>query len=136
MVIPSAVGDVKVAAEINMLTQGFLNDRQLDRHFVMHGADFELSSASAYQSLADEFLGGPRPATVHECTRKKGDIVRFDAHTGAFGVLDRRRVIRTFFKPVPCSSLPLSIRIAAQQSGRCHSYANNLLYFQSECERW
>lgn len=86
--------------------------------------------------MADTFLGGPKPPHVHECTRKKGDILRFDPSTQACGVLGKDRVIRTYFKPVPCVSIPWPQRAAAMATGRCHGEADNLKYFQRECLRW
>jgi pyocin large subunit-like protein len=118
-------------------TKGFLNDRQRRRHFTEHGADFGAMDAKEYEELADTFLGGPAPlGSAHECTRKMGDKLRYDPTTQAYGVLDSRGVIRTFYKPVPCASLSAASRVAMQSTGRCHGHANNFLYFQSECRRW
>ena len=119
-----------------MLTKGFLNPRQLNRHFAMHGADFGASGASAYEMLADMFLGGARVSPIQECTRGRGDIVRFNPLTDEYGVADSNGTIRTYFKPVPCSSLSGAIKISMINSGRCHRHASNLLYFQSECMKW
>jgi hypothetical protein len=112
-------------------TCGFLNAKQLNRHYAEHGADFGAASPQEYGTLADAFLGGVKPAHVHECKRSAGDTVRFDPVTEAYGVLDSNGIIRTYFKPVPCSSVPAHQRRAIQQAGRCHGHPNNLLYFQS-----
>src|SRR5207249_1955029 len=117
-------------------THGFLNANQLNRHYAEHGTDFGASNALEYEMLADAFLGGVKPAHVHECERSRGDILRFDPLTNAYGVIDKTGVIRTYFKPLPCSSVPAAHRLAMRHSGRCHGYANNLLYFESECNRW
>lgn len=117
-------------------TRGFLNARQANRHFSQHGADFGASNAKEYEELADVFLGQVLPPDVHECKRKRGDTIRYDPQTQAYGVLDGGGIIRTFYKPVPCSSLPASVRLAVKQAGRCHGYANNFLYFRAECARW
>jgi len=90
---------------------------QLNRHFAEHGEEFAAKDARDYENMADRFLTEPRPSSVQECIRKKGDILRFDTLTGAFGVLDRRNVIRTFFKPVPCASLPPPQRALARRQG-------------------
>jgi hypothetical protein len=119
-----------------MLTNGFLNARQLNRHYASHGAEFGAKSATQYQALADMFLGGIRVQPIEECVRGKGDIVRFNPISDEYGVLDSGGTIRTYFKPVSCASLSGPIRIAMQQSGRCHGHASNLLYFQSECKKW
>ena len=86
--------------------------------------------------LADNFLGVPGPPHIRECVRRRGDRVRFDTQTQAFGVIDRNGVIRTFYKPIPCTSLPAPIRSVMRSSGRCHDKATDLIYFQSECDRW
>src|SRR5713226_6867877 len=117
-------------------TKGFLNFRQLNRHFNEHGADFGTSNAREYEESADAFLGGALPSNIHQCTRKGGDMIRYDPQTQTYGVLDSGGIIRTYFKPVPCSSLPASVRSALKQAGRCHGHSNNFLYFQSECKRW
>ena len=119
-----------------MQTNGFLNSRQLNRHYAAHGADFWVKNAAEYQALADKFLGGTRIPPIEECVRAKGDIVRLNPITDEYGVLDSGGTIRTYFKPIPCSSLRGPIKIAMIQSGRCHGQASNLLYFQSECKKW
>lgn len=117
-------------------TSGFLNARQLDLHYLAHGADFGAANGTEYEQMADGFWAVPRPAHMHECMRKSGDTVRFDPRTQAYSVVDSKGVIRTFFKPVPCLSLPAHERAAARLSGRCHGHANNLIYFERECKRW
>jgi hypothetical protein len=119
-----------------LITKGFLNTRQLNRHFAEHGADFGASNSTDYELMADKFLGGSKPAGTHECTRSKGDILRYDPATDVYGVLSSGGIIRTFFKPIPCSSVPARTRAAVTLAGRCHSHANNLQYFQAECKKW
>jgi hypothetical protein len=119
-----------------METKGFLNPRQLNRHYASHGEEFGANSATEYQAMADLFLGGARFPPIEECIRGKGDIVRFNPITDEYGVLDSSRTIRTYFKPVPCSSLRGPTKIAMERSGRCHGHASNLLYFESECKKW
>ena len=117
-------------------TNGFLNSRQLRLHYAAHGAAFGARSAAEYQEIADRFLREPKGTAAEECKRSHGDIVRFDPSTDEFGVLDARKVIRTFFKPIPCASVPVAERSKMKQTGRCHDYATNLLYFQEECKKW
>ena len=119
-----------------MNTKGFLNARQLNLHHAEHGADFGAKSASEYERLADEFLGSAKHPDVHECTRSRGDMIRFNPKTDEYGVLDGNGIIRTYFKPVPCASLPPAQRTAMRQAGRCHSQTTNLVYFQEECKKW
>lgn len=85
--------------------------------------------------MADAFLGGAKAATVHECVRSCGMKVRYDSADEAFGVIDSTDIIRTYYKPVPCSSLPGAARAVAKQAGRCHACANNLVYFKGGVQK-
>lgn len=114
----------------------FVNARQLGLHFGKHGAEFGAGSPQEYEQLADIFLVGALRASVHECRRAGGDVVRFDPASDEYGVVDGAGVIRTYFKPVPCSTLAASVRVAARQSGKCHSSADNLSYFYLECSKY
>ncbi len=116
-------------------TNGFESVAQLNRHFSEHGSDFGASNPSEYEQMADTFLGVVRPDTVLECPRSRGARLRYDPASEAFGVIDAAGIIRTYFRPVPCSSLPGSIREARRKTGRCHQYANNLVYFKAECKK-
>jgi hypothetical protein len=117
-------------------TKGFVNTRQRNRKFSKHGADFRASNAEEYERFADMFLGGNAPFGIQECARPQGDRVRYDPKTEAYGVLDASEVIRTYYKPIPCSSIADALaRAASQQSGMCHRHATNLLYFQWECKK-
>jgi hypothetical protein len=116
-------------------TNGFESIAQLNRHFQEHGDDFGASNPSEYEEMADVFLSQEKLETVHECVRVSGARLRYDPSTEAFGILDRTGVIRTYFKPVPCSSLRGAIREIARLSGRCHKAANNLVYFKAECKK-
>lgn len=118
-----------------LITNGFESVAQLNRHFSEHGADFGAASANEYEEWADLFLGGTKPDHVLECLRQCGAKIRYDPTTEAFGVLDAGGICRTYYKPVPCSSLPGHMRAAMKQSGRCHPCANNLVYFKSECKK-
>lgn len=116
-------------------TKGFRNQGQLNRHYQEHGGDFGASNPTDYESMADAFLGGSKPSGTKECTRMGGDILRYDPLTEAFGILGADGVIRSFYKPVPCVTLPASVRYAVRMAGRCHGEASNLVYFQQECQR-
>ncbi len=119
-----------------MFTNGFVGAIQLSQHFANHGPALGVHSVQEYEKRADRFLGGPKPSHVQEYKRSKGDVLRYDTITQEFGVVDRFGTIRTYFKPVPCSSLPASIRAAEKKAGRCHGHATNQDYFSSECKRW
>jgi len=117
-----------------LITRGFESIVQLRRHFSEHGHDFGARNADEYEQMADVFLGGSKPEGVHECVGYNRARMRYDPASEAFGVLDGGGVIRTYFKPVPCSSLPGAIREAARKTGRCHRYANNVVYFKAKCK--
>jgi hypothetical protein len=117
-------------------TKGFLNVRQKERHFTLHGDDFGASNAEDYELQADIFLGGAAPEGCQEGIRRCGDRIRYDPSTEFYGVLGASGVIRTFFKPVPCVTIGASHeRDLMRRIGKCHGFANNLLYFQSECAK-
>jgi pyocin large subunit-like protein len=118
-----------------LTTRGFESLEQLRDHFQEHGSDFGASNPDEYEHMADAFLGGSKASTVHECVRRSGMKVRYDPTDDAFGIIDSANFIRTYFKPVPCSSLPGALRAARKRAGRCHSYANNLVYFKLECQK-
>lgn len=117
-------------------TRGFLNTRQLNRHFVEHGTEFGLATMTEYEDAADVFLGGMKPPHVVECTRSRGDRVRFDPISDAYGVLDVNGVIRTYFKPIPCANVPRPRVATARLAGRCHDERSNLDYFRTRCAKW
>lgn len=119
-----------------LITKGFASVKHRSRHFQEHGDDFRAGTAEEYEILADVFLTKPHCSGMHEHTRRGGDRIRYDAGTNEFGVVDASGIIRTYFKPVPCSSLPAHLRVAAKRSGRCHGHANNVIYFKVECKRW
>jgi pyocin large subunit-like protein len=118
-----------------LITNGFESVAQLNRHFGEHGHDFGASNPTEYEEMADIFLGGDKPEATHECARPGGAKLRYDPNSEAFGALDGAGIIRTYFKPVPCSSLPGAVRESRRQAGRCHRYANNLVYFKAECQK-
>lgn len=116
-------------------TNGFVSISQRRSHFTKHGAEVGASDPEEYERLADEFLGSAKPSGIQECKRRKGEVVRYDPQTEMFGVVDAGGVIRTYFKPVPCSKVPFHLRAVAKRQGECHSYLSNLHYFQAECRK-
>ena len=74
----------------------------------------------------------PKPAAIHECTRKGGDIVRYNPNTGEFGVLSQGGIIRTYFKLVPSVLLPNG---TPRQKKACHKKASNWDYFLEACSQ-
>lgn len=57
-----------------------------------------------------------------------GDRLRYDTITMKFVVQSKDGVVRTYFKPRPCSSIP-----AGLPRVRCHGFATNEEYFKGEC---
>lgn len=104
-------------------TKGFADATELQTHFSDHAVDFAALTPSDYEALADAFLSKPATADMRECTRSKGDRVRFDKVTNEYGVIDNKGVIRTYFVPKMCSTLPRrNFRI------KCHRLPSNLDY--------
>jgi pyocin large subunit-like protein len=116
-------------------TNGFAATEQMNSHFLKHGADFGATSVKEYTDFADKFLGDVKPPHVHECRRRGGDTVRFDPIKDYFGIIGDNGTIRTFYRPVPCSSLPAGQRHAARLARRCHTDSDNLGYFRKECRK-
>ena len=118
-------------------TSGFRSNLELRQHYADHGAEFRVTTIAEYEALADALWADPKPAHIHEYRRRRGDIIRYDPTTEAFGVVDNKSVIRTFFKPIPCASISVVVeRIMMKQSGKCHDYATNLEYFRVRCQQW
>jgi len=118
-----------------LITKGFESLEQRNRHFSEHGGDFRASNADEYEQMADTFLSGLKPEGVHECVRAGGSMLRYDPASEAFGVLDAQSIIRTYYKPIPCQSVPVAMRDATRRRGRCHQYGTNLIYFRVECRK-
>ena len=117
-------------------TKGFKSALDLADHFLKHGSDFGAATADDYETLADQFLGGPLGSGVHECTRVRDqDSLRLSLLDEMFGALTANGMIRTLFKPRLCASFPANQRAMMRYAKRCHPYATNLVYFQSECAK-
>jgi hypothetical protein len=96
----------------------FADAIKLMEHFRDHFAEFEFGSEAEYLAGAIHFLVAAKPPHVYECTRKRGDRVRFDPRTDEFVVLAGDGVtIRTYFKPIPCKNAPP--QILAEE--KCHT---------------
>src|SRR4051794_25702453 len=106
-------------------TRGFLDSYEAQQHADDHAALLGLSTVQEYVAAADEFLGAIRRRGVRECVRPRGryagDIVRWDAATGEFGVLRADRIIKTYFK------------LDLQQYR--HLYATDEDYFKAQCKK-
>ena len=103
---------------------------KLADHFTKHRADFGAPTQQHYEILADRFLSAPLSGGIKQCIRKHGDIVRYDPATEEYGVLSNQGVIRTYFKPLPCSKVS---HLAVKPS--CHHHLTNIQYWQTECNK-
>jgi len=102
------------------------------RHWSSHSQDFALNINDAqYEALADKFMGERLRPTVLPCQRTHGDRVRYDPATGTFGVVSQDGILRTYFKPIPCSWIPA----AFVDKRWCHAHPDTLTYFQVECRK-
>ena len=103
---------------------------KLSDHFSRHHVRLGLKSEKEYQRKASEFLlTSAAERGIQDCTRKYGDLVRYDPITDEFGVLSSAGIIRTYFKAVPCHALLLPAPMLD-----CHKGGlSNLDYFLSEC---
>lgn len=132
---PRAMKNLRICAMIARLpvkfTSGF-DPRELPDHFQRHGARLRITaSASDYEERADAMFADPRPPEVLECLRPAGDVIRFNTSTDEYAVKGADNVIRTYYLPIPCRTLPR----AARRPGNCHRDRTNLDYFQRNCRR-
>ena len=87
-----------------LLTKGFLTVTERRGHFLKHvqkRSSIVAADEQAYESMADQFLGGARRPSTLECLRAGGDTVRFDCKTNEYGVRDDGGFLRTYFRPDP-----------------------------------
>ncbi|NYE96389.1 pyocin large subunit-like protein [Psychromicrobium silvestre] len=82
---------------------GKFSPTTLQNHFDSHGAALGAKTPEEYQSMAAEFLQKPHADSGLEqfIRPSSGDITRFDPQTGAFGVIGKDGIIRTYFIPTP-----------------------------------
>jgi pyocin large subunit-like protein len=102
---------------------------ELAIHHAKHQSQFPGINPGEYEALADAFLRRPPAPELRECTRKRGDFLRYNTITEEFGILSGSGVIRTYFRPVPCVTLPPAARV------HCHGHPTNLDYFRAECKK-
>jgi pyocin large subunit-like protein len=101
---------------------------ELADHYAKHRADFVVFTEKEYEAMADRFMAGPLAPHLMECTRRNLDIIRYDTITTEYAVCTSAGIIRTYFKPVPCASIPMGgPRVP------CHNYIDNVAYFRVTC---
>lgn len=105
---------------------------QLAVHYARHRPDFAGATVTDYEVSADQFLAKPHGPEILDCIRPFGrDRVRYDTLTTEFAVQSAAGLTRTYFKARPCSSIPPGLPRV-----RCHGFATNEDYFNSECLKW
>lgn len=109
----------------------YFDSKELPIHYAKHGGEFAALTHAEYERLANQFLTVPLRPGLMECTRKKGDIVRYDTASEEYGVLSAGGLIRTYFKPRPCASLPSGVPKIG-----CHGFPDNIQYFRAMCATW
>jgi pyocin large subunit-like protein len=110
-------------------TNGFEDIVKRFEHYMDHKQDFGNCTIAEYEEMADVFLTEVKRDDVMECTRRCGDRLRYDTRTGTFGILSKNAMIKTYFKPIPCSEVPAGVY------KDCHGHADNITYFQMECRK-
>ena len=98
---------------------GFIDNLEKQNHFQDHEMEFNppFPSADAYETRAVAFLAGPMTGTMEECTRRNGDVIRYDTATNEFAICNRDGILRTYYRPDPV----------------WHRKASNLTYFREQC---
>jgi len=104
---------------------------ELADHFKKHRADFTVLTDRDYEAMADHFFASPPAPHVMECIRTRGDVIRYDTITTEYAVRSSAGIIRTYFKPVPCSSIQ-----AGAPRVPCHNFVDNVAYFRYTCTSW
>jgi pyocin large subunit-like protein len=101
-------------------------------HWGDHKGDFGNCTVDEYVAMADTFLTEPRKPSVEECFRKCGDRLRYDRNTGAFGIITKDAIIKTYFRPIPCWGIPNGY---PKKIGDCHGHIDNMAYFNFQCKQ-
>jgi hypothetical protein len=102
---------------VSFLALLFRSVGQYRRHCRDHRIEVGAKDCPEYELKALDFLTKPRTITMHECTRPKGDVVRYDSGTEEFAIFSADGFIRTYMKP----------------TSNWHGLPSNLDYFQREC---
>lgn len=89
-------------------------------HCLKHRIEVGAVDCPDYELRALDFLTKPPLPSLHECTRRMGDIVRYDSLTDEFAIFSFDGFIRTYMKPV----------------ASWHGLPTNLDYFRRECGRY
>jgi len=89
-------------------------------HCLKHRTEVGAVDCPDYETRALDFLTKPRFPALHECTRRLGDVVRYDSLTDEFAVFSFDGFIRTYMRA------DVSV----------HGLPSNFDYFKRECARY
>jgi pyocin large subunit-like protein len=111
--------------------KGFASDQLLEQHHADHADDFGAPDPRKYEELARAFLEEPKEKWFKECTRKAGDLVRYDPTSNRLAIMSTTGIIRTFYKPRFCSTVP------PEKKGikKCHNQPTHLAYVKQVCSK-
>jgi pyocin large subunit-like protein len=111
---------------------GFVDDEEWEEHFNDHKDEFGATTKEEYLAMAKAFLEADRSRyrNIRQCTRRNGDIVRFNPDTNEFAVVTITGTIRTYFKPIPSHKAPPGTPLR-----KMHPQRSNMIYFRVECRR-
>ena len=79
------------------LAKPFKTRNSLDRHAQEHSDEFGFITPDEYETLAIKFMSGPLVWHVMQLERQNGDYIRWNSHTGQFGVRFRDGRLKTYF---------------------------------------
>ena len=79
-------------------SHGF-SDVTRDRHFNVHGGDYEAASAEEYESIAVNFRDSEPTANIEEFISEDGSTFKYDSAANDFLIYKPNGEIVTFFKP-------------------------------------
>jgi pyocin large subunit-like protein len=90
-------------------------------HFWTHNDEFRphFASADAYEAAAVAFLTEAPGGSIMECTRRNGDLLRYDPVANVFAIVDRGGFVKTFYRPNPA----------------IHKQTSNIEYFRGQCSK-
>jgi len=98
----------------------FRTVKDYQNHCLKHRLEVGAVDCPDYEMRALDFLTKPSSGSLHECTRRLGDVVRYDSSTDEFAIFSNDGFIRTYMKPTTA----------------WHQLPSNLHYFQRECGRY
>ncbi len=93
---------------------------EYQKHCLKHQIEVGAADCPDYELRALDFLTKPPLPSLRECTRRMGDVVRYDSLTDEFAVFSVDGFIRTYMKA----------------DVNVHGLPTNLDYFRRECTQY